>query len=86
MLSLCYWAGKPATADVFNLNQQFLTGARDDGPFVRMIEAHVFAVIQFDLPSPLPFRADAQAAIERNYKIDRTSDNGVFMVPKNTGS
>ncbi len=34
MLSLCYWAGKPAEADVFNLEQAYLTGARSDADLV----------------------------------------------------
>ncbi|HEY0283735.1 MAG TPA: glycosyltransferase family 39 protein, partial [Rhizomicrobium sp.] len=30
MQSFCYWARKPAAVDVFNLSQQFATGARSD--------------------------------------------------------
>ena len=81
-LSLCYWAGKPAAADVFNLSQQFLTGARDERPFLRMLETHSFAVMQFEARSSLSFPGDVRAIIARNYRIDRTTDNGVFMVPK----
>jgi hypothetical protein len=82
MLSLCYWAGKPATVDVFNLDQQFLTGARDERAFIKAIDARSFAVIQVDSPASLSFPAAVQSAIERNYRIDATSDNGAFMVPR----
>ena len=47
MLSLCYWAGRPAAFDQFNLNQSLLLGgpnARLDG----LIRGHVFRMIQYD--------------------------------------
>ena len=48
MLSFCYWAHKPASVDVFNVGQQFETGARSDRLLTEQIEARQFAVIQFD--------------------------------------
>ena len=82
MLSLCYWAGKPAAVDVFNLDQQFRTGARDEGPFLAMLNARAFAVLQLDSLSPFPFPERVRATVERNYRVDRTNDDGVFLVPK----
>ena len=82
MLSLCYWAGKPAAVDVFNLEQQFLTGARDEGAFIRLLNIRAFAVIQLDSLSPFPFPPEVQTAVRRNYRVDRDNDDGVFLVPK----
>jgi dolichyl-phosphate-mannose-protein mannosyltransferase len=80
MLSLCYWAAKPASVDVFNLEQQFLTHRRDMGAFVRLLNARAFAVIQLDSLSPFP--AQVQSAIRQNYHVDRTNDDGLFLIPK----
>jgi len=78
-LSLCLWAGKPATVDVFNIGEAFLTGARDPAPLVAQIEAHHFATLQLeDLDALGP---QVRAAIARNYRIDYTDDNGTFLVP-----
>ncbi len=81
MLSLCYWAGMAATVDTFNLNQQFLIGVRDERPFIRLLDARAFSVIQLDTLSPPAFPAQVQAAVQRNYRVDRTNDEGVFLVP-----
>jgi hypothetical protein len=80
MLSLCFWAEKPASVDVFNLEQQFLTYRRDMGGFTRLLNARVFAVIQLDSLSSFP--AQIQSAILHNYRVDRTNDDGVFLIPK----
>jgi hypothetical protein len=85
MLSLCYWAGKPPTVDVFNLSQQFLTGARSEISFVAMLNERQFAVIQFDAMSPFPFSQLVQSALQKNYRIDRENDDGVFLVPRWAG-
>jgi len=82
MLSLCYWAEKPATVDIFNLDQQFLSGVRDYRPFVKLVNAHTFAVVQLNSPSPFPLPAPVRAAVFHNYRIDRTNDDGVFLVPE----
>lgn len=81
-LGYCYWAGKPAEVDVFNLDQQLLTGARDSGPFLREIAARKFAAIEFDETSPYPLPPDVHTAIDRNYRVDHTDDEGVFLVPR----
>jgi hypothetical protein len=81
-LGFCYWAGKPAVVDVFNLDQQLRTGARDAGPFLRAIAARRFAVIEFDETTPYPLPADVDAAIYRFYRVDHTDDEGVFLAPR----
>lgn len=82
MLSLCYWAGKPAAVDVFNTDQQFRTGARSEQPFIRLVDEKNFAVVQLDSVLPFPFPPDVQREFARNYRVDRTSDDGVFLVPR----
>jgi hypothetical protein len=85
MPSLCFWAGKPASVDVFNLDQQLRTHGRDAAPFIAKIESRTYAVLQFDSLSPFPFPADVENAVRANYRVDRANDDGVFLVPK-TGS
>ena len=82
MLSFCYWAGKPAAVDVFNLGQQFDTGARNDAPLVAMIEARHFSVIQFDPDSTHSLGKNAGKAIARAYRLDHEDDYGSFYVPR----
>lgn len=78
-LSLCLWAGKPATVDVFNISEAILTGARDPAPLVAQIEARHYATLQLeDLGALGP---QVRAAIARNYRTDHTDDNGAFLVP-----
>jgi hypothetical protein len=82
MLSLCFWAGKAAAVDVFNLDQQFDVRARSEEPFVEMIRRRRYSVIQFDALSPAPFPTPIMGAILANYRVDRSNDDGVFLVPK----
>jgi hypothetical protein len=82
MLSFCYWAGKPAAVDVFNVGQQFDTGARSDGPLVALIEARRFSVIQFDPDSPYSLGYNVHNAIARAYRLDHDDDYGSFYVPR----
>ncbi len=82
MLSFCYWAGKPATVDVFNLGQQFATGTRSADELVRRIAAKRFAVIQFDPDSPAPLGPAVRQAMQRAYRIDHRDDLGTFYVPR----
>jgi hypothetical protein len=81
-LSFCYWAGKPATVDVFNLDQQFLTRSRNERSFIAKLDAHEFHVIEFDSPAPFPFPPRVRDALARDYRLDHTDDDGVFLVPK----
>ncbi|HEX3429939.1 MAG TPA: hypothetical protein VHT03_03555 [Rhizomicrobium sp.] len=81
-LTFCYWAGKAAVVDVFNLTQEFETGARDAGPFLRLIQSHYFASIELDETNPLPFPSKVEATILRNYRIDHRDDEGIFFIPR----
>jgi hypothetical protein len=78
-LSLCLWAGKPATVDVFNIGEAIKTGARDPAPLVALIEARHFAVLQLEDPDALG--PQVRATIARNYRADHADDNGTFFIP-----
>jgi len=80
-LSLCLWAGKGAQVDVFNVGEQIKTGARDPAPLAGMIAAHRFAVLQLqDLDALGP---SVRAAMEKNYRLHHSDDNGNFLIPLN---
>jgi hypothetical protein len=81
-LSLCYWAGKEAEVDTFNVGQEFATGARSDADLIRQIDARAFSVIEFDALKPLALGPRVMAAVLKNYRIARTNDDGVFLVPR----
>ena len=82
MLSFCYWAGKPASVDVFNIGEQFDTGARSDIPLSSMIRSRHFAVIQFDPDSPYSLGENVHNAVALTYRLDHTDDYGAFYVPR----
>lgn len=82
-LSLCYWAGKPREVDAFNLGQEFATGARRDSEFVRSIERHDYATMEFDTMTPFRFTPHVRAALYASYRIDHVDDDGLFFVPRN---
>lgn len=79
MLSLCYWAGKPAAVDVFNIEQAYLTGARSDKELVQALEARRFAIVQLEELSPFPLTPNVRRALNANYRIVRQDDDRVFF-------
>ena len=81
-LALCYWAGKPAEVDTFNLDQQLVTHARKPAPFINLLDARHFSAIELDETDPFPLPPNVQDAIRRNYRIDHANDEGVFFLPK----
>lgn len=81
-LAFCYWAGKPAGIDVFNLDQQLIKHARDPAPFLRQLDSHHFSAIELDETTPFPLPPDLQVSMNRNYRVDHSDDEGVFFVPK----
>jgi hypothetical protein len=97
MLSLCYWAGKPAEVDFFNLSQATLKGARTDDALISRINAREFGAIQVlsldnvretgaaqSVPGGInpPFSTRVRDAMERAYRVDHEDENGLFMVPR----
>jgi hypothetical protein len=77
-LSLCLWAGKGAAVDVFNVDEQIKTGARDPSSLMRMIAAHHFAVLQLQ---DLDALGAVRGTIESHYRVDHSDDNGTFFTP-----
>jgi hypothetical protein len=82
MLSLCYWAGKPAEADLFNLGQQYATGARNDAALVSLIELRAFALVELESPSDFAQTPRIAQALARNYHVIRRDDDRLFMTPR----
>ena len=82
MLSFCYWAGKPAAVDVFNVGEEFDAGTRSDIALSSMIATRHFAVIQFDPDSPYSLGENVHNAVAKAYRLDHTDDYGAFYVPR----
>jgi hypothetical protein len=81
-LALCYWAGKPGPVDVFNLDEQILTGRRDPEPLLQAISTHRFATLELDETDPFPLPGIVRGAILYNYRMDHADDEGTFLVPR----
>jgi hypothetical protein len=85
-LALCFWAGKPPTVDLFNSQQAFRAGRADEHALAEQLSHGAFAVVQ--LTSIYKGRDDDRVsaaltnALQRNYVVDRTSANGVFLRPR----
>ena len=80
--SLCYWAGKPGLVDVFNIGEQIATGARSDAPLTTAIRHGDFAIIEFDSLHPFALSPGIAKALRTRYRIARSDDDGVFLVPR----
>jgi hypothetical protein len=80
-MSLCYWAGKPAEIDFFNVRQRSRREWWRIEQLIRRLDAHEFGVaeVQEDDRSLGPQFMDA---LRRNYRVDHESEWGVFWVPK----
>ena len=85
-LALCFWAGKPPEVDLFNSHQAFWAGRANEQQLVERIARGEFAVIQ--LGSIYKGRDDLRVSTRltnellRDYVVDRTSANGVFLRPR----
>jgi len=86
MLSLCYWAGKKAEINVFNLGQTYATRARSDADLIRVIEGHHYAALEFDSLTDFALGSRVRKALLTSYRIDHEDENGVFLVPRQTAS
>jgi hypothetical protein len=80
--TFCFWAGKSASVDVFNLDQQFQTGARSAGPFLRLIRFRFFGSVELDEVTPFPLPKAVETVFLQNYRIDHQDDEGIFFVPR----
>ena len=82
MPSLCYWAGKPATVDVFNIAQAYRTGARSDAPLAAALRGRRYAVVQLEELAPFPLTPGIARALFANYRIAQRDGDRVLFVPK----
>jgi hypothetical protein len=81
-LALCYWAGKAAGVDVFNIGETYITHARSDGELVALLNARHFQTIEFDALESFPFGTRALDALKQRYIVDHQNGEGVFLVPR----
>jgi hypothetical protein len=82
MLSLCYWAGRTAEVDVFNIDQRIRTRAESDVVLVHPIRNKRFAMIEIESLAPFPIAGGVEQALMDNYKIVRDDDGRVFLAPR----
>ncbi|HEV2651637.1 MAG TPA: hypothetical protein VGU69_10295 [Rhizomicrobium sp.] len=82
MLSLCYWASKPAEADLFNLGQQYAKRVRSDAAFVSLLDHRAFAIVEFESPSEFAPTTRIAQSLARNYRVIRRDDDRLFMAPR----
>lgn len=80
-LSLCLWAGKAADIDVFNIGEAIRTGAQRPAPLLRAL--HARQTLQLDSLDDLGPEADA--VLTRDWRIDHSDDNGIFLTPRPRG-
>ncbi len=81
-LAYCYWAGKPAAIDVFNVGEAIATGARSDAPILHRVQTHAYAAIEFDTLRPFALGPRVRDAVLDRYRIDHADDSGVFLLPR----
>ncbi len=82
ILAYCYWAGKKAEVDAFNMAEAYLTGARAQQDLIGKIQQQDFAAIQLEHKSrfaPLP---GIMQAIKSHYRLHHETDNGRFYVAR----
>ena len=80
MLSLCYWAGKPATVDMFNLGQAYAIGAARDDALAARLAAVEFAAVEFDSLDDFALTPHVRDVLLAHYRVDHRDDTGVFLV------
>jgi hypothetical protein len=82
MLSLCYWAGKPAEIDMFNLGQAYATHKRSDDALIQLISAKHYGAMEFDSLDEFALTPRAKLSLLNSYRVDHANDEGVFLVPR----
>ena len=81
-LSLCYWAGKPETVDVFNLSQRFATRERNETVLTKQLALRTFGAVEIDSLETFPFSPAVKSFLLANYRIDHQDDEGVFLTAR----
>ncbi len=80
-LALCYWAGRSTEVDFFNVRQRLRREPWRIKPLVRDLDAHAYAVAEVQ-DDERNLGVEFMEALRRNYRVDHTSQWGVFWVPK----
>jgi hypothetical protein len=89
-LALCFWAGKPASVDLFNSRQAFQSGLVSEGPLLQQLARGEFSTVQ--LTSIYKDRDDERVSfqlvriLQQHYVVDRVSANGVFLRPRRSAT
>lgn len=82
--ALCWYAGRPPEFDPFNMGQQFSLGLRSPETLTRRLAEGRYAVIELSgeavTQTTYALPAGARAALLANYRVDRTSEDRVFLV------
>lgn len=88
-LTLCYWAGKPAEADLWGYEQAVTLRRRDGHELRDAIAARRYAVLELGAPPnnlaawpevDQDYARDIARAIAANYRIDHSDTYGTFWV------
>jgi hypothetical protein len=80
-LALCYWAGKPVEADIFNVRQRSRYEWWRVETLIRRVQAREFSTAQFE-ENGRSLGPQFEEAVRANYRIDHSSEFGGFWVPR----
>jgi hypothetical protein len=78
-LTLCYWAGKDAAVDVFNISEAIKTGARGDADLARLLGTQYFGSIALSNMTPFALGPHLRQIMLAHYRVTHADDNGVFL-------
>ena len=80
-MALCYWAGKPAEVDFFNMRARIHRDPWREDDLLRLLESRHFSVAQID-DLHLDLGPRFGDALERNYQLDHRGRWGSLFVPQ----
>ena len=80
-MALCYWGGKPAGVDFFNMHERLRREPWRVDPLIRRLNDREYAVAQVE-DDDRNLGPQFMDALRRNYRVDHSSQWGVFWVPK----
>ena len=80
-LAVCFWAGKPAVVDVFNLRQYRIARRANARELDALVDRTYFGVIQVKHRGA-SLGPDFQAALDRHYVAVRQGPAGMSFVPR----
>ena len=80
-LALCYWAGKPAPVDFFNMHERLRLEPWRVDPLVRRLNDREYGVAEIE-DDDRSLGPQFMNALRRNYRVDHSSQWGTFWVPR----